>query len=132
MLNITEKDNSFLLSFLDFRGGLNTRDLDTIIKDTELSDVANFNYDKRGALKVRAGFTKFGNTAIGAFDVKSVGGYYKVDEAVEIIATGSTVISKVTAISKTDIKTGLTGDGLVFDLQQYMNHYYITARLYGI
>jgi len=120
-----EKDNSFILSFLDFGGGLNTRDLDTIIRDNELSDVANFNFDKRGALKVRMGFTKFGNTALGSFGVKSVGGYYKVGESVEVIATGSTIISKVTATSKTDIKTGLTGDGLVFDLHQYMNHYYM-------
>ena len=57
-------DNSFILNFLDFGGGLNTRDLDTIIRDNELSDVANFNFDKRGALKVRLGFTKFSNTAL--------------------------------------------------------------------
>lgn len=120
-----EKDNSFILSFLDFGGGLNTRDLDTIIRDNELSDVANFNFNKRGALKVRMGFTKFGNTALGSFDVKSVGGYYKVGSSVEIIATGSTIISKVTSTSKTDIKTELTGDGLIFDLHQYMNHYYM-------
>jgi len=119
------KDNSFVLDFLDFGGGLNTRDLDTIIRDNELSDVSNFNFDKRGALKVRLGFTKFGNTAIGAFDVKSVGGYYEVGEDVAIIATGSTVIAKVTSSSSTNIKTGLTGDGLIFDLHQYMNHYYM-------
>ena len=118
-------DNSFILNFLDFGGGLNTRDLDTIIKDDELSDVANFNFDKRGALKVRPGFTKFGNTALGSFDVKSIGGYYKVGEDVEVIATGSTIISKVTSSTKTDIKTELTGNGLIFDLHQYMNHYYM-------
>ena len=104
-LSINEKDNSFVLNFLDFGGGLNTRDLDTIIRDNELSDVSNFNFDKRGALKVRPGFTKFGNTALGSFDVKSVGGYYKVGAAVEIIATGSTIISKVISTSKTDMKT---------------------------
>lgn len=125
MLNINKDDNSFILSFLDFGGGLNTRDLDTIIRDNELSDVSNFNFDKRGALKVRMGFTKFGNTALGSFDVASVGGYYEVGEDVAIIATGSTIISKVTSISKTDIKTGLTGDGLIFDMHQYMNHYYM-------
>ena len=124
-LNINIKDNSFTLDFLDFSGGLNTRDLDTVIKDNELSGVANFNFNKRGALKFRMGFTKFGNTALGSFAVKSVGGYYKVGEDAEIIATGSTIISKVTSTSKTDIKTGLTGDGLVFDMHQYMNHYYM-------
>jgi len=123
-LNINQ-DKSFVLDFLDFGGGLNTRDLDTIIQDNELSDVANFNFDKRGALKVRPGFTKFGNTALGSFAVKSMGGYYKVGEDVEVIATGSTIISKVTSTSKTDIKEGLTGDGLIFDLHQYMNHYYM-------
>ena len=124
-LTINNQDNSFVLDFLDFGGGLNTRDLDTIIKDNELSDVSNLNFDKRGALKVRLGFTKFGNTALGPFDVVSEGGYYKVSEAMEVIATGSTIISKVTSTSKTDIKTGLTGDGLIFDLHQYMNHYYM-------
>lgn len=123
-LNI-KNDNSFVLDFLDFGGGLNTRDLDTIIEDNELSDVSNFNFDKRGALKVRMGFTKFGNTALGSFAVKSIGGYYKVDTDMEVIATGSTIISKVTSTSKTDIKTGLSGDGLIFDLHQYMNHYYM-------
>lgn len=118
-------DNSFVLNFLDFGGGLNTRDLDTIIRDNELSDIANFNLDKRGALKVRMGFTKFGNTALGSFIVKSVGGYYKVGSDMEVIATGSTIISKVTSTSKTDIKIGLTGDGKIFDLHQYMNHYYM-------
>ena len=124
-LTINKEDNSFVLDFLDFGGGLNTRDLDTIIRDNELSDVSNFNFDKRGALKVRPGFTKFGNTALGAFAIKSVGGYYKVGEDMEVIATGSTIISKVTSTSKTDIKTGLTGDSLIFDLHQYMNHYYM-------
>ncbi len=119
------KDKSFILDFLDFGGGLNTRDLDTLIKDNELSDVANFNFDKRGALEVRRGFTKFGTTALGSYDVKSVGGYYKVGEDMEVIATGSTVIATVTSSSKTNIKTGLSGDGLLFDLHQYANHYYM-------
>jgi len=118
-------DKSFLLDFLDFRGGLNTRDLDTIIKDNELSDVSNFNYDKRGALKVRPGFAKFGNTALGSYDVMSVGGYYRVGEDVEIIATGSTVVATVTSSGKSNIKTGLTGDGNMFDMHQFMNHYYM-------
>ena len=38
-LNINIKDNSFTLDFLDFSGGLNTRDLDTVIKDTDFAKI---------------------------------------------------------------------------------------------
>jgi hypothetical protein len=124
-LKHSNQDNSFVLEFLDFSGGLNTRDLDTIIRDNELSDVSNFNYDKRGALKVRPGFTKFGTTAIGAYAVKSIGGYYRTGQSVEVIGTGSTEIYTITSSAKTAIKTGLTGDGLNFDLHQFFNHYYM-------
>ena len=124
-LKHSNQDNSFILEFLDFSGGLNTRDLDTIIKDNELSDINNFNFDKRGALKVRPGFTKFGTTAIGGYAVKSVGGYYRTGEDVEVIATGSTAIYTVTSSAATAIKTGLTGNALNFDLHQFFNHYYL-------
>ena len=125
MALVVNKDNSFLLSFMDFSGGLNTRDLDTIIADNELSDVANFTFDKRGALKIRPGFAKYSSAQAGTDIVKSVGAYYKVSATAEVIATAGTSIYKFASSASTVIKTGLTGDSLIFDLHQYFNHYFM-------
>ena len=118
-------EKRFELRLSEFSGGLNTRDYDSKVADNELTAVRNFNYDKRGALKVRKGFTKINSTAIGSVAIKSVGGYYKTGATALKIAIAGTSIYKAASTVYSEIKAGLTGDGLTFDLHQFMNKYFM-------
>jgi len=126
-LIIDQRTRTFTQTLLNFEGGLNTRDIDSRIRDTELSDIRNFTYDKKGALTLRGGFTKINTTAIGSDPIMSLGGYYKSGATEEFIATAGTSIYKYDSSTQrfTAIKTGLSGDGLVFGMHQYMNHFYM-------
>lgn len=121
----TQTERKFNLRIDNFSGGLNTRDLDSKVAENELTDIRNFNYDKKGALRVRRGFTKINQTAIGSNPVKSIGGYYKTSSTAEKIATSGTAIYKATSVTYSSIKTGLNGDNLIFDLHQFMNKYFM-------
>ena len=124
---VDDKTNAFVLTLLDFSGGLNTRDLDSLIRDNELSDIRNFTYDKFGALTVRNGFSRINASAIDTNPIMTMGGYYKTGETEELIATSGTSIYKYVSSgqSYSSIKTGLTGDGLHFGMHQFMDHYYM-------
>lgn len=126
-ITITEDkiEQRFSLLLDNFAGGLNTRDLDSRIADNELTDIRNFNYDKKGALKVRLGFKKINQTAIQSSNVNSIGGYYRTGAEPEKIVTAGTSIYKATSVTYSEIKSGLTGDSLVFDLHQFMNKYFM-------
>lgn len=120
----TNVEQKFNLRIDNFYGGLNTRDLDSKVADNELTDVRNFNFDRRAALSIRRGFTKFNNTAIGSLAIKSLGGYYKTSSTAEKIATAGTAIYAASSTTFSSIATGLTS-GLVFDMHQFMNKYFM-------
>jgi len=126
-LEFDKETGTFVQTLLDFSGGLNTRDLDSVIRDNELSAIRNFTYDKFGALKIRAGFGRVNQITIDSNPIKSIGGYYKTGADREIIATSGTDIWKYVPASQTytSIKSGLTGDGLKFCMHQFMNHFYM-------
>jgi hypothetical protein len=122
-----KKTGHFVLSLMDFSGGLNTRDIDSKIKDNELSAIRDFVLDKKGALTVRDGYSSLFASEAGTDPIMSQGGFYKTGATAEHIFTSATSIYKRLAASTTTaaIKTGLTGDGLVFDLHQFMDKYFM-------
>ena len=120
----TNVEQKFNLRIDNFYGGLNTRDLDSKVADNELTDVRNFNFDKRAALSMRKGFAKFNATAIGSVPIKSLGGYYKTSSTAEKIATAGTQIYSASSTTFSSIATGLTS-GLVFDMHQFMNKFFM-------
>ncbi len=125
-LNFDRESGTFVQTLLDFSGGLNTRDLDSVIRDDELSDVRNFTYDTFGALKIRKGFGKLNQTTIGSDPIKSMGGYYKTGADRETIATSTTDIYKYVPATQSysSIQSGLT-TGLKFGMHQFMDHFYM-------
>ncbi len=120
----TNVEQKFNLRIDNFYGGLNTRDLDSKVADNELTDVRNFNFDKRAALSIRKGFAKLNAVAIGSVPIKSLGGYYKTSSTAEKIATAGTQIYSASSTTFSSIATGLTS-GLVFDMHQFMNKYFM-------
>lgn len=130
-LNIDKKTGEFILTLFDFSGGLNTRDIDSKIRDNELSAIRDFVLDKRGALTVRPGFVNLFASEAGTDAVMSQGGFYKTGETAEHIFTSATDIYKRLAGSTTTatIKTGLTGDGLVFDMHQFLDKFFMANGL---
>lgn len=125
-IQIDQETRYFILSQYDFSGGLNTRDIDTVVGDNELTDVENLNYDKRGALKIRKGFTRLTTSSYGTGNIQSIGTYYRT-AGDEIIITKGTTIGKLDPDGgvASDIKTGLTGDGENFFMHQFMRHFYM-------
>jgi hypothetical protein len=126
-LNIDKKSREFILTLFDFSGGLNTRDIDSKIRDNELSAIRDFVLDKRGALSVRPGYSNLFASEAGSDGVMSQGGFYKTGETAEHIFTSSTKIYKRLAGSTTTsvIKSGLLGNGLVFDMHQFLDKYFM-------
>ena len=116
----------FILALSDFSGMLNSRDIDSVLRDDELSGVRNFTRDRLGALKVRNGFTRINQIKIDNNPIKAVGGYYKVDGTRETIATSGTSIYKRSTGAFSAIKTGLTGSGKKFCFHQFMDYYYMS------
>lgn len=125
-LEFDRDSGTFVQTLLDFSGGLNTRDLDSVIRDDELSSIRNFTYDTYGALKIRKGFGKVYQTSIGSNPIKSMGGYYKTGSDRETIATSTTHIYKYVSATQSysSIKDSLT-TGLKFGMHQFMDHYYM-------
>ena len=126
-LKIDEENNYFILRQNDFSGGLNTRDLDPVMVETELSDIENLVFDKRGALKIRKGFRRITTQPYGTGKIKSLGVYYKVGQSPALIATQGTSIGRFNSSTSVfdDIKDDLSGDGEYFDMHQFMNHFYM-------
>lgn len=122
-----DKTGQFLLTLNGFESGLNTRDIDSKILDTELSAIRDFTLEKRGALSIRDGYTSLFASEAGTDAVMSQGGFYKTGSISEHIFTSSTDIYKRVAGSTTTstIKTGLTGDGLTFDMHQFYDKYFM-------
>ena len=60
--NYGKNSGEFILALSDFSGMLNSRDIDSVLRDDELSGVRNFTRDRLGALKVRDGFTRLNQT----------------------------------------------------------------------
>ena len=120
----TNIEQRFNLRVDNFYGGLNTRDLDSKVAENELTDVRNFNFDKRAALAIRKGFTKYNATAIASSSINSVGGYYRSGASAEKIVTLGTAIYATSSTVFSSIATGLTS-GLTFDLHQFMNKYFM-------
>ena len=60
--NYDRDSGEFILALSDFSGMLNSRDIDSVLRDDELSGVRNFTRDRLGALKVRDGFTRINQT----------------------------------------------------------------------
>jgi hypothetical protein len=126
-ITVDKKTNQFFLKLMDFSGGLNTRDIDSKIREMELSDVRNFTYDRLGALTIRKGQTLITPTAWSADAIKSGLGYYKESADPEVIVSSGTSIAKINSTyGFTDIKTGLTGDGLFTDMHQFMNKLFMS------
>jgi hypothetical protein len=126
-LTIDKKTGQFFLKLQDFSGGLNTRDIDSKIRDNELSDVRNLTYDRLGALTIRKGQAIIVSTKWSDNPIKSGGGYYKYGETPEVILSSGTSIGKInTTLGVTDIKTGLTGDGLFTDMHQFMDKFFMS------
>ena len=125
-LQIDQETRYFILHQFDFSGGLNTRDLDTVIEESELSDVEDFSYDKRGALQTRKGYTKMSTTPYGTGNLESLGVYYKLGADPAIIAAKGTVLGKFNDSTGefSDIETGLTS-GKKVSMHQFMNHFYM-------
>ncbi len=125
-LAFDEKSNYFVISFKNFNGGLNTRDYDAIIRDNELSEINNLTYDKRGALKKRAGYKRINNSSLGTSSIISLGGYYKTGELPERIASiDDKLYSMKGSMSFEMIKDNLY-DGATYCMHQFMNKLFIT------
>ena len=114
-------DGYFDLSLFDFRSGLNTRDVDSTIRDTELSGIRDLNLDRRGALSIRDGYSNLFTSEAGTDPIMSQEGYYRTGSTAEHLFTSLTNIYKRVAGSTTHstIKTSLTGSGLIFDMHQF-------------
>jgi len=128
LIKIDESTRFLSIAQKDFSGMLNTRDIDSVIGDTDLADVVNFCCDKRGALKIRPGYNRLTKEAYGSGSIRSVGTYYKVGGSPQIIAMQGTSIGKYVSATQSfeDIKTELTGDDVKFDIHQYMNHLFMS------
>jgi hypothetical protein len=127
VLTVDKKSNQFFLKLMDSSGGLNTRDIDSKIRDNELSDVRNFTYDRLGALTIRKGQTLISTSKWSTNPIKSGGGYYKTGATAEVIVSSGTSIAKInSAMGFTDIKTGLSGSGLFTDMHQFMDKYFMS------
>jgi hypothetical protein len=126
-LTIVEGTNEFVLTLFDFSGGLNTRDVDTLIRDDELSDGRNFTYISRGGLTIRKGHTRLNTAAWGTDPIQGGCGYYKSGaDREEIITAGTSIGSRVAeGVTIADIKTGLSGDGERFTFHQYLDHLFM-------
>lgn len=133
-LTINENTNEFVLTLFDFSGGLNTRDVASALKETELSDVRNFIYRKRKALKIRPGRTRLNLNAWGTDPITSGGGFYAEDGTIrEIVTAGSSIgYRNDTSSTITNIKTDFSTSGETFYHHQYMNHYFVGSATNGI
>ena len=118
-LNAQEKRTG-TLNLSDFRGGLNTKDYPTQVKNNQATELQNAWWDKGGALGRRKGYTHFTVVADSTTGINGLYRYYQqrdtaylvvgVDTALYYAQDDSTVFNKI----KSDIPTG--GD---FDFVTY-------------
>ena len=122
-LAIDNETGMFRLKIESFLGGLNTRDADSEISDTELSGIRDFRLDRKGALSIRPGFNTIFASEAGTDAIMTQAGYYQAGSTAEHIFTSLTDIYVRVAgsTSTATIKTGLTGSGLVFGISQFFD-----------
>lgn len=131
LIQVDQQTRFLAIKQNDFSGLLNTRDIDALIGDTELSAIENFTRDRRGALKVRPGFVRMTKETYGSGAIRGLEPYYKVGGNPEIIATQGTSIGKFNSATQLfeDIKTDLSGDDKKFNMHQFMNHFYMANEV---
>lgn len=122
-----EGTSEFVLTLFNFKSGLNTRDVETLIRDYELSGGRNFTYDSRGGLSIRKGYAPMNISAWGANPIKGGTGYYRTGaDREEIVSAGTSIGTRVaegTAIA--NLKTNLSGNGERFAFHQYLDHLFM-------
>lgn len=80
------KKGKFTIDIPNLGGGRNTKDSNTLIRDTEAVDIENFDFSERGALKKVPGSAKLNSTALEANSVNTLYEAIKSDGTSHLLA----------------------------------------------
>lgn len=116
----------------NFGGGLNNKEAPHRIADNQSPDLLNVNFDQFPAIQSRKGYVALNATQIDGNPIKTLISYNKNNGSKYLLATSGTSIYQWNGTQWVAIKTGLTGNGLVFGYQVFNDNLYMCNGVDGL